>query len=416
MKKKITDILSLSGIQGINMLLPLAIIPFLILKIGIDGYGRYAFAFAFANYFNIIIDFGYNLSNVQRISVVSENLIYKSKIFCSTIISKLLILLLSTIICLLVIFLTSFNEYNQELLIVYLIIFSNAFNTIWYFQGIEKIKIYSFINLFCRIAVLPLLIIFVKTENDLLIALAIMSLPYFLVSSLSLIYLFKMNQIKIVKVSRTEVISGIKHSWPVFISTSSMGVYTQLIILFLGITTSAASVGLYSILTKLSSAIYTIFFYPISQVYLPVISKIFKKSYKKGLKEFQLIKKNIFILMFLLVVIYFFFGKYLLLFLKPELLTSKVEYYFKALSFVPLFMALGATYGQLGLLAIGSDISISLFKKSYLTSGIMATLIGFILINFYGLDGAILTIVIVELIVFLLLFLNFRNLTKKLTK
>ncbi|MDB4419801.1 oligosaccharide flippase family protein [Akkermansiaceae bacterium] len=408
MKNRISDILSLSGVQGVNLILPLVVIPFLILKLGIDGYGRYAFAFAFANYLSLIVDFGYNLSNVQRISVVSECLVSKSKIFCSTVISKVFIFGISTAIFIPLLLLTDIFRFYQEIAVVYVIVLSNIFNPIYFFQAIGRIKIYSFINLSSRIITIPILFIFVREQGDILVALGVMSSSYLIVSVFSLYYLFRTKQLTVIVVSRSEIVRGLKYSWPVFLSNSSIGIYTQLMVIFLGVHTSPVAVGIYSFLTKLSSSVYAIFFYPISQIYLPVVSKAFKASYDQGLNYLGILQKRVITYMGIIVGFYFFLGRYLLVFLGPEMATAKVEFYLRILAFVPFFMAFGASYGLLGLLAIGSKLSIKMFRDSYLIAGIVALLVGAILITCYGLDGAVCAIVSVEIIVALSLFLKFR--------
>ena len=63
------NFLSLSSLQGINYLLPLIILPYLIRVIGPAKFGLIAFAQAFVQYFMILTDYGFSLSATRKISL-----------------------------------------------------------------------------------------------------------------------------------------------------------------------------------------------------------------------------------------------------------------------------------------------------------------------------------------------------------
>lgn len=63
--KVFENFVSLGMIQGINYVLPLITIPFLFNQLGVENYGLVNFSFAFIQYFIILTDFGFGLSELD---------------------------------------------------------------------------------------------------------------------------------------------------------------------------------------------------------------------------------------------------------------------------------------------------------------------------------------------------------------
>ena len=62
-RKDLVDTLYLMMLQGINQLLPIFVMPYLMIKLGATGYGYVGFALSVIQYLIIIVDFGFNLTN-----------------------------------------------------------------------------------------------------------------------------------------------------------------------------------------------------------------------------------------------------------------------------------------------------------------------------------------------------------------
>src|SRR3989338_2604121 len=70
-EKKIVlaNFISLTTLQGINYVLPVIVLPYLIRVIGPEKFGLVAFSQAFVQYFMIFTDYGFSLSATREISL-----------------------------------------------------------------------------------------------------------------------------------------------------------------------------------------------------------------------------------------------------------------------------------------------------------------------------------------------------------
>ena len=64
-----SNIVALFVLRGLNIILPLVTLPYVVRVLGLDVFGRISFAVAFVMFFQILVSFGFDLSATKAISL-----------------------------------------------------------------------------------------------------------------------------------------------------------------------------------------------------------------------------------------------------------------------------------------------------------------------------------------------------------
>jgi O-antigen/teichoic acid export membrane protein len=242
----------LSLLQVFNMVVPLFTYPYIINVLGIDIYGRIIFAQAFIGYFVILINFGFNISATKEVSIHRDNKEKLNEIVSSIFIIKFFLLLISVFSFIVIMHFTDLAE-NYELLfyITLYLCFIDWLFPIWYFQGIQKMKYITFINVISRTAFLVLIFVLIKKQEDYLFFPIINAIGGVISILASLFFIFYKDQIKFLIPAKPTLIFYFKESIPIFISNVSVNLYASSSKFIIGIFLGMNSVAFYDLAEKL---------------------------------------------------------------------------------------------------------------------------------------------------------------------
>ncbi|MRX68166.1 polysaccharide transporter, PST family [Flavobacterium resistens] len=282
----ISNFFSLLILQGANYIFPLLTVPYLFRTLGVDTFGLVSFATAFAQYFILLTDFGFNLYGVQYISAKRDDKELRDTFFVNVVVTQLLLFLASLIILFLIIF--SFDKFYTDRWL-YLLSFGTVFGSvlmpIWFFQGIEQMKYITKINIVTRtLAIVPIFFC-VKSEKDFLMV------PFFyglgsIASGVIALYVAKNRfnvNLDFAKASVVGIKECLKESSQFFVSRISVSLYTVSNSFVLGLVLGNAAVGYYAAAEKLYLAIQNVYS-PLVNALYPYMVKtknkiVFKKIY-----------------------------------------------------------------------------------------------------------------------------------------
>ena len=406
-KPLIENFASLSGLQIASYILPLITLPYLVRVLGPEKYGLIAFATAFVTYFQILTDYGFNLSATREISIHRENREKISEIFNSVMIIKTSFAVLSLIILSIIVF--SFSQFRDNWLIYYLtfgIVIGNMLFPTWFFQGMEKMKYITVLNVLSQVIFTISIFIFIRNISDYFYVPLINSLGFIVAGILGLIVAFREFNVKLKLPNLKAIKFQLREGWHVFISTLAISLYTSTNTFILGLFTNNTIVGYFAAGEKIVRAAQGIYM-PLSQSIYPYISNLASKS---KIDAIRFLRKSM-IAMFLLTLsmsLFLFFGAEIIanIILGSEYSQSIIV--IKILSCLPLIIGMATIFANLFLLAFRFTklwSKIILYSSGYSIIGAILFLGVFKL----GMIGICINIIITELIVLTLSFIEYRN-------
>lgn len=310
-KNLLSNFISLFVLQGANYILPLITFPYLVRVLGSEKFGLVMFAQAFITFFNILVDFGFNLSAVREISLYRDNNKKLTEIFSSVITIKISLILVS--LTLLTIIVLSFDKFKDEKILYYLsflIVIGQALFPVWYFQGIEKMKYITIVNVLSKTFFVFAVFIFIHDEKDYLLVPLFNGLGLIIGGLISLWILHKIFGQTFEFQDLNTIIKYIKEGFQFFLSRLSSVGYSNINTFLIGVILTSQYVTYYYVADKIISIILQIFD-PIVQTVYPYLARNFRKSFFFKLFVFVFISS-----IFIVVFIYMLSGYISILFLK----------------------------------------------------------------------------------------------------
>lgn len=387
----------LAVLQGLNLILPLLTFPYLIRILGVEYFGLLSFSFAFITYFQIITDYGFNATGTRDISLAEGDFRKQNLIFNQIMSAKLLLVIFSFFAMMIIVF--SF-EIFRTYWIIYLFSFGSilgqALFPVWYFQGIQKMKYITYLNLITKIIFTLALFVFIRKKSDYYLVPVFNALGFISSGIFALFYLWKDFDIKFKIQPLKGIILQLQKSKYVFLSELKISLFTNTNTVILGILSGNQAVGYFSAAEKLARAIGNLQT-PISNTIFPYLSK---EMAQDKLQTIQKIKKITIVgtlLFSILIIVCFFFAEQIIEIIYGKAMFSSVLI-FRILILIPLLSFLDTMYGKQILLNLGRD---HLYFRVIVFATILNLATNFILTNIYQELGAAITLIITQIFIVL---------------
>jgi len=275
--------------QGAGLIISLLLYPYLIRTLGADIYGTYVFIFSNIQLFLLLIGFGFYFPALKKISLHPNDKEKKSQVVSEVFTAKIYLFILCSIILAGLILTVPFVRENA---IFYIIIFSTLLIDIlfpsWYFQGIQKMKFVTYVNLSLRILTIPLIFIFVKSPVDLLKFVLIVSLLPLMGGIFTFFYLQTKEKIKIRLVSIISLKPLFVEAIPFFWSSAFGTIKSVSVTTTLGIFFNMESVALWDLAHKIIQ-IPRMIISSINSALFPNVIQNYSKQRVKKIMRFEII-------------------------------------------------------------------------------------------------------------------------------
>ena len=400
-KRLVSNFFSLSVLQGANYILPLITLPYLVRVLGVEYFGLLAFAMAIITYFLIITDYGFNLTATREISINRDNKEKLIEIFSSVMSVKLLLMFISFGLLIVIVF--SFEKFTKDWLIYFTtfgIVVGQVLFPVWFFQGIEKMKYITYLNILSKVIFTVAIFIFVEEESDFYLVPLLNSMGFIVSGIWSLIIIkrefdisFKFQSLNVLKIKFIE-------GWYIFLSQIKISLFSNTNIIILGLLAGNNAVGYFVAAEKLIRSLSSLQV-PITQSLFPYISKNIRINKLNTINQILKISKiGTFIYIIIMFFVFIYSEEIILLIFGEAMIESVLV--LKILLFLPLSIFLNNMFGTQILLNLGKD---KLFFKILLLTAILNIIILIPLTNELSYIGTAISVLISE--IFLLLGMYF---------
>lgn len=251
-KNLISNFFSLSTLQALNMILPLITLPYLVKVLGVENFGLLNFSLAIIMYFNILVSFGFELSATREISMNKNNVKKISEIFISVMIIKTIMAIVSILILMILILLFDmFSENAMLYFVTFGLVIGNVVFPSWFFQGMERMKYITYINVISKVAFTVLIFVLVKDSADYIYVPILNSLGAIFGGLYSLWLIFKLFNIRLFIPNKKIIFTQLKDSYHFFLSRVANNGSRYFATTIIGIYFGNVVVGYYSMVEKL---------------------------------------------------------------------------------------------------------------------------------------------------------------------
>ena len=388
------DIFALYSAQGLNYLLPLLVLPYLLRVLGPARYGSIAFAQAVMGYAVILTEFGFNLSATRAVARAREDADEISRIFWSTLAAKgVLLVIAAAAIVLAVLLVPALQEHWNVIGVCGLVVIGSVVLPQWYFQGLERMRVMALTQVVSRIIMLLLTFVLVRSADDELRAAAILSMPPLLAGILGLVAVGFIAPVRFHRPRLIDVRGALASSWHLFVSGAATSLYLNSNAFIIGLVCGDYAVALYSLANRVVLAVFNLLG-PVILAVFPRASLLFGRSLLEGRDFVRRLSVPLLGAAGLL-------SALLLLFAGPIVrLLGGTQYLDSApvlrmMAPLPLILAAGTVLAQIVMVNLGLERSLS---RIYLGLGLLSLVLLPVLANRYGALGGAQSLLVVEVL------------------
>ncbi|MFM7711155.1 MAG: oligosaccharide flippase family protein, partial [Ferruginibacter sp.] len=167
-KRLFGNFLSISVIQGLNYLFPLIAFPYLLQVLTVSGFGVFTLAQTGILLADLVVSFGFGLSATKRISRFAHHPFTLNATIVSVYLIKLILLLALALATTLAAFFIPYTHQHWMLFLgAFLYLFGNVLMPDWYFQGVQRMQVLTWITFISKLFALLSLFLLVNTKDDL---------------------------------------------------------------------------------------------------------------------------------------------------------------------------------------------------------------------------------------------------------
>ena len=247
-------------LQVLNICFYLLIYPFLIRVLGAESYGLYAYALAIVTLFITFVSFGFDLPAAKKIAENVGDKERMSQVLSEVTSTKILLEIVALVIYACLFLLSSKMRENA---LLFAIVFAQTITNIvfpqWYFQGVQRMRVVTYIQVALKLATLPLIFWLLRSPDDCWIYALVVSASSVAGGLIAwLIVRFK-DSLQMRYVALPAVLRSIRETAPFFLTNATSILKEQGVVLLIGQFLGMSEVAVYDLANKIIIIPRTIF-------------------------------------------------------------------------------------------------------------------------------------------------------------
>lgn len=392
-KNLISNFGYLSLLQVANYIFPLITLPYLAKTIGVDGFGKLAFAAAVIMWVQTVTDWGFNYTATRDVARSRDDKDAVSRIFSRVLWARVFLMIASLFVLLVLItMIPYFRENTLVLLLTFLLVPGHIACPEWFFQAMEKMKYITIINVISKLIFTIAVFVFIKEKSDYIVQPILSALGYLIAGIIAFLIIFKEWRIKIYLPDFKEIIKTIQSGFDVFINNIIPNLYNSMSVVVLGFFGGSVANGIYDAGNK---------FITVGHQIVNTISRTFFPLMARRIDKHSAYAKICLSLALLISVALFFAAPLLIKWFFTEEFTAAVVV-LRIKSLCVFFVALNRVYGINYLLLVGKE---KVMRKITTNCSLMGFIGMFPLVYFWGYIGAAVTILLTQSLLGISMFL-----------
>ena len=386
------NILWLYALQGMNYLIPIVLLPYLVRVLGVGQYGLVAFSQAIAQYFIIATDYGFNFSATRQIALHRHDAVEVSRVFYGVMAIKMALVAIGA--AFMVCAIASIPRLRADgaiYMAAYVAVVGSALFPVWLFQGMEQMQFISIITGASKLIAAGSIFLLVHGPQDAFRATLLQSAGFLIAGLIGFVISIKYFAPRLQVPHRRDLIQMLTEGRHLFFSTASITLNTNTNTFLVGVIAGNVQAGYFSLADKLIRAVTGLIF-PFLQAGYPHIVRLIKESREKAMQFFR---RTLLGGVSCGVVV----GLGLFLFAKPIVHlalgrdAAGVVPVLRVVSLFPMLAVVTASMGMLIYIPFGLE---KLYSRLLLAVGIANVILCFALIPFFGAVGAAAGMIVME--------------------
>ncbi len=360
--KSIQNFIFLVVIQASNVLISIISMPLLIQSIGLDQFGLVNLALSVIILLNILVGFGYNLSGPREVAIYQSSTTSLSHVVSNIIFSKLVLATFASLLILLgVIVFDLFKEYQTILVFSILLLYSEATLPLWFFQGMEKMKLISIANIFSKLLFLMGIVLFIHDPEQAKWVNFLLGGSALGINFLLLLYIHFELEVLFYKPKLKQLLVSVKENLLLFLSNFASHISINGGLIILSFFATAEVLGMFSLAERITMVL-RMFPALVIQAIYPNASKLYKDDLPRFFAFLNRVYLRALILGALISVATYLMAPFIVTVLAKSYLADSILF-LRILAFVPFLACINIVNI---LILLVTDQKKLLFKASWL--------------------------------------------------